>query len=94
MKNRDFIGLLRTEKFTIEMLADGIFSSRSHVNQVLRNNEVEGRPNFGCHTRRKLIKFFKTRFTVWPAMLAALKWTEKGAIIRQECHTCDVPRGT
>lgn len=90
MKNRDFIDLLHGEKFTIGMLADGIFASRPHVNMVLRNHCPNDRPNFGKQTRRKLIKFFKDKFVTWPAMLAALGWNEAG----DKCNTDNVPHGT
>ena len=89
MKNRDFIALLRGEKdvagkpYTIEVLAAGICSGRAHVNQVLRNRLVDGRPRFGHQTRRRLVKFFKGNFRAWPAMLSVLGWGEDGEIKNQ-----------
>lgn len=70
-----------TRKYTVELLAAGIESGRTHVVQVLSGARASLR------TRRRLITFFKTNFTpeVTAKMLAALGWDEQGQ---------DVPRET
>jgi len=88
-KPNDFLDLLHGERdagkpYTVQMLADGIFAGRSHVNLVLLNKAVAGKPGFGRQTRRKLVRFFKKNFTAWRAMLGALGWDEAGQ---------QVPRG-
>lgn len=92
MKNRDFIELLRAEKdaggqpYTVEKLADSIFSERSHVNAVLRNRSRKDKPNYGAQTRRKLAKFFAANFATAPAMLAILGWDASGNVGRPTFH--------
>ena len=84
MKNKDFMGLLRDEGYSVEKLAAGIFSDRAHVNKVLRNWVPSDRTSYGKRTRRKLARFFATKFATAPAMLAVLGWDENGELRKCE----------
>ncbi len=64
--------------WTVEKVAEAIYSSRAHVTEVLNN-----KPGRGGKTRLKLVRFFKQNFTFWRDMLAALGWDEDGGIVPQ-----------
>lgn len=99
MKNRVFHKLLRRltdeqgRPYTVGKIAEGIFSNRAHLNDVLNN-----KPNHGGNTRWKVVKFLKRiapcpaplpiasprgegeKKPHWRELLDALGWDENGAV--------------
>jgi hypothetical protein len=96
--NPEFMRLLRQAShpeggsWTVERLAVGIGSGRTHVTLVLLNKPAAAGQRFGTgrggRTRIKLVKFFETHFKEQAeGMLQALGWNNAGKIVpRGELH--------
>lgn len=96
--NPEFMELLHQHqhasgvRFTVGLLAEEIGSGRAHVSQVLRNVPGDKGQRYGRgrggRTRGKLANFFRKQFPgSAAAMLRALGWDERGAIVpRGEIH--------
>ena len=86
MKNHKFYWLMREPRgadnkplWTVDDLAHAVGSSRSHVTEVLNNA-----PGHGHCTRAKLVSVFRSNFTYWRDMVAALGWDERGKLLTTE----------
>lgn len=91
MRNERFFYLIEQPRdgngkklWTLGRIAEAIYSSRSHVSQV-----INGKSGRGAYTRKRLVKFFKLNFTCWRDILLSLGWNEQGKIVPRGSSTLE-----